>query len=117
MEIPRFDFLWQYVEYWATIDPDFPAIRYGEQTITSGELDQTVDRLAQVFLHYGLEKGDRVATILPSIPQYVLTFCAAAKIGVITVPLDVRYGPAGLQRFISHTEPKIIVALNQRDGI
>ena len=116
MPIPKLDYLWQYVDHWAALDVDFPAIRHGEQSISAGELGQTVDQLAQVFLHYGLKKGDRVVTILPSIPQYVLTFCAAAKIGAITVPLDVRYGPADLRRFISHAKPNMVVALSQSKG-
>lgn len=115
MQLPRLDYLWQYVEHWAVVDAGFPAIRYGEQTITSREFDQTVDQLAQVFLHLGVKKGDRIVTILPSIPQYVFAFCAANKVGAIVAPMDVRYRPADLRRFISHVEPMVIISV-ARDG-
>jgi acyl-CoA synthetase (AMP-forming)/AMP-acid ligase II len=117
MQFPKLDYLWQYVEHWAAVDPDFPAIRYGEWTVTSGEFAQTVDQTAQAFIHLGVKKGDRIATILPAMPQYVYAFLAASKIGAITVPLDVRYRPADYRRLISHVEPKVILSIPGTKGI
>lgn len=115
MQIPRLDYLWQYVEHWAAVDPCFPALRFGGQTITSGELAQTVDQMAQALLHLGVTKGDRIVTILPSTPRYVSVFLAAGKIGAITVPLDVRYRAADYRRLIPHVEPKLIISVASAD--
>ena len=111
MQVPRLDYLWQYVEHWAAIDPHFPALRYGEETISAAELAQTVDQTAQALLHLGVTKGDRIVTILPSIPRYVSLFLAAGKIGAITVPLDVRYRAADFRRLVPHVEPRLVISI------
>jgi len=113
MEIPKFDFLWQYVEHWASIDPKFPAMRFQNKTYTSKDFNELSDKLAQAFLSFALEKGDRVVTILPCSPEFILTYMAASRIGAITVPMDVQYKIADLRKLIPHADPRIIVAINK----
>jgi len=109
MVLPKFDYLWQYVEYWAEVDPDFPSLRFGNKTISAAEFNQTVRHLAQTFIEHGVKKGDRIVTILPSCPEYVFTYLAANRIGAIVAPLDVRFREAEYRRFIGHVEPKIVI--------
>ncbi len=109
--VPR-DFFWQSIEHWSGRDPDGIALRFGDGSITYRELDELSDRLAESLLSLGVEQGDRIATILPPRPEYVTIFLAANKIGAVTVPLDVRFRPADLERFLSAAEPKVLVALN-----
>ena len=112
MEVPELEFLWSYVDHWGKEDPEFPAVYYRGKTYTSQELAEITDRLAKVFLNLGVEKGDRIVTILPSNPEYLFTFIAANKIGAITTPMDVRYRITDLRRFIPHVEPKVVVSMN-----
>lgn len=112
MAIPSFDSFWPYVTHWSAETPDETALRFGEQKISYRELDLVTDRLASSFLGLGVEPGDRIATVLPPRPEYVFTFIAANKIGAITVPLDVRFRTADLDRFITAAEPKMLIAAN-----
>lgn len=112
MEVPKFDFLWSYVDHWGRVDPQFPAVQYRGRTYPARALSEITDRLAGALLEMGVRKGDRIVTILPSNPEYVITFVAANKIGAITVPMDVRYRRSDLSRFIPHVGPKVIVSLN-----
>lgn len=112
MALPKFDFLWNYVDHWSQENPDFPAIHFQDRTYTSREVSEITDRVARILLSMGVKKGDRVVTILPSNPEYVFTFVAANKIGAITVPMDVRYRLTDLRRFIPHVEPKVVVSVN-----
>ena len=98
MGIPKLKSYWQYVEYWASIEPQFPALREDNRTVTSKEFNETTDQLAMAFIKIGVRKGDRIATILPSGINYVLTLIAAGKIGAIVVPLDVKFRIADLNR-------------------
>ncbi len=111
MQIPKLELLWQYSDYWARSIPDAVAMRFNGQVITFREVAETTDRLAMALLDSGVEKGDRIVTILSSRPEYVYCYIAASKIGAVTVPLDVRYKSAELRNFIGKTEPKVIVAL------
>ena len=110
MEIPKFKLLWQYQKYWAENTPEFPTIHFNGKIITAKELDETTDKLANAFIQMGLKKGDRIVTILPTNPEYIYTFLAASKIGVITVPMDINYKKADLERLIPHCDPKSIIA-------
>lgn len=111
MGIPKLDCYWQYVEYWASVEPQFPALREGDRTITSKEFNDTTDQLAMAFIKLGVRKGDRITTILPPSIDYVLTLIAAGKIGAIVVPLDVKFRIADLKRFLSHSQPRTLVSL------
>jgi acyl-CoA synthetase (AMP-forming)/AMP-acid ligase II len=102
---------WQYVEHWAAVDPDFPALREGDRVMTSAELLAASDRLAMALLAMGIERSDRVVTILPSSIEYVLTLVAAGKTGAIVVPLDVKFRSADLERFLSQSRPRLIIAV------
>ena len=111
MELPRLNSYWQYVEYWSSVDPEFPALREGDRTATSREFEEITDQLAKAFISLGVNKGDRIVTILPSGIEYVFALIAAGKVNAILVPLDVKFRIADLKRFLSHADPRVLVAL------
>ena len=114
MEIPKLKFFWEYAEYWAEKKPDFPLIRFGKKTvITAKELNDKSDHLAMAFLDMGVQKGDTVVTVLPTIPEYIITFIAASKIGAITIPMDKEYKKADFKLLIPHSNPKVIVTIDK----
>ena len=114
MEIPKLKFFWEYPEYWAERIPNYPLVRFGKKTlITAKELNEKSDQLAKVFLDMGVKKGDTVVTVLPTIPEYILTFIAASKIGAITIPMDKEYKKADFKLLIPHSDPKVIVTVNK----
>lgn len=115
MTIPVFDYLWQYVDHWGAVDADFPAVRHAQTMIRAGELAAQVEGLARALRAVGVRKGDTVLTILPSIPAYVITLCAAGKIGAITVPMDVRYRDADYARLLPRIAPKAVISLPRVD--
>lgn len=113
MEIPKLKLFWQYPEYWAQKDPSFPSIKYNNIIITANELNERSDTLAKAFLEMGVKKGDVVVTVLPTIPEYILTFIAASKIGAITIPMDKEYKKGDFKLLIPHSNPKVIITINK----
>ncbi|MHA2038260.1 MAG: class I adenylate-forming enzyme family protein [Promethearchaeota archaeon] len=114
LQIPRLNYLWKYVEYWAKIEPNFPSIRFGEdRIITAREFKEKTDQLAKVFLNMGISKGDSIVTILPTTPEFIFTFIAASKIGAITIPMDKEYKKADFKLLIPHSNPKVIVSIDK----
>ena len=82
----------------ARLTPDRTALVYvptGER-FTYAELDARATRLARVWQGLGIAKGDRVALLADSRVEYVDAFFAAAKAGVILVPLGTRLTPREL---------------------
>lgn len=116
MEIPKLDYLWQYVHYWASVDPEFPFIKFKWKKFNARELADTIDHLAEAFLSLGIEKGDTIVTILPMIMEYALIYLAANSIGAICVPMDVRFRPADYNRFIPHVDPKLVFLIGKARG-
>ena len=115
-EIPLYPLLWQYLEHWASLFPNLPAIVFNERTISYGELNKMTDRFAKALISLGINKGDRVLTILPQRPEFTILFLGACKIGAITVPMDIRYKKEEI-RHLSHViEPKVIVSIDQFRG-
>ena len=115
-EIPKLDYLWQYVNYWASIDPEFPFIRFKWIKYNAYQFAAKIDHLAEALLSLDIKKGDTIVTILPMIMEYTLIYLAANSIGAICVPMDVRFRPADYRRFIPHVEPKLVVLIGKARG-
>jgi 3-isopropylmalate dehydratase small subunit len=66
----------------------------------------------------GLQPGDRLAMILPNVPAFVITIFAAAKAGLILVPVNVRRDAPGVLTRLKRARPKAIVSFSdpQRFG-
>ncbi len=82
----------------ARLTPDRTALVYvptGER-FTYGDLNARAERLARVWRALGIGKGDRFAILADSRVEYVDAFFAAAKAGVILVPLGTRLTPREL---------------------
>ncbi len=112
IDLPEFEYLWQYLDFWADKDENYSAIKYGESEITYGEFKRNVDAIAGALVEMGVSNGDRVATVLPMRPEYAYTFLACSKAGCIAVPMDVRYRKAELSRFLGHAEPEVVIAID-----
>ncbi|MBI3455274.1 MAG: benzoate-CoA ligase family protein [Candidatus Rokubacteria bacterium] len=62
-----------------------PAIACENQVLTYGELRKRVNRLANGLRAAGVDRGDRVLMRLPNCPEFIVTWLACQKLGVITV--------------------------------
>lgn len=70
--------------------PDRTAVIAGEKRLSYRALDEGVDRLSAGFVALGLAKGDRIALLMGNRFQFVEIVLAAARLGLIAVPLNVR---------------------------
>jgi acetoacetyl-CoA synthetase len=69
-----------------------------------------VSRLQQAFVAAGVGEGDRVAALLPNIPEAVAAMLAAASIGAVWSSASPDFGPEGILDRFGQIEPKILVA-------
>ncbi|MHA1973679.1 MAG: AMP-binding protein [Candidatus Hodarchaeales archaeon] len=88
-EIPVFKFL----EDSADKYPENLACSYigqgYQEDITYNDLRTKVNSLTSALATLGVKKGDRVATILPSCPQFIIADYAIMRLGAIHVPLSI----------------------------
>ncbi|MEE2058325.1 acyl-CoA synthetase [Rhodococcus artemisiae] len=68
--------------------PDRVALRFEDRTVTYRELDDAVSRAAAHLLSLGLGPGDRVAAYGTNSDAYVIGYLAAARAGLVHVPIN-----------------------------
>jgi acyl-CoA synthetase (AMP-forming)/AMP-acid ligase II len=66
--------------------PHHPALVFEDQRLNWLEFNQRINRLANALLRMGIQKGDKVATILPNCLELFEIYWAVAKIGAVVVP-------------------------------
>lgn len=76
-------------------------------------LEEKSDRFANSIQKLGIEKGDRVAMILPNSFEAVLAFFGILKTGAIVVPLNPKYTLTEFEQFISDSETKMVICLDE----
>ncbi len=74
-----------------------------------GELRQYSDQLANAWLAWGLERGDRVAIILSQRPETALSHIAAYKAGAVALPLSILFGPDALSYRLNNSQSRVVV--------
>lgn len=78
--------------------------------ITWVELEARVASLAQTFRDLGVERGDRVAAVLPNIPEAVIGLLAAASIGAVWTINSPDLSAEASVRRVRQLAPKVLVA-------
>ncbi|MGW1796969.1 long-chain-fatty-acid--CoA ligase [Streptomyces sp. NPDC001984] len=68
--------------------PERPALRLGRATTTYAELDRLSAQVATLLATEGLRTGDRVALMLPNVPEFVALYYGILRAGGIVVPLN-----------------------------
>jgi long-chain acyl-CoA synthetase len=91
---------------------DKTAIVIGERRVTYAQLDDDSNRFAKALIKLGVKKGDRVATLQASNPEFVVVFFGILKAGGIAVPLDSRYVGDELAILFNDCRPVALVAEN-----
>jgi len=89
--------------------PEKVAITFEGKTWTYAELDRDASRLATALSMRGVKSGDRVAIFLPNVPEFVLTYVAALKIGAIAVSLNVMLKRREVSYILNDCEPATLV--------
>src|SRR3954470_11460614 len=72
------------------IYPERTALTSAAGSWTYRELGERVERLAGALQRLGLSRGDRLAVLSETRPEYVEVYAAAARIGVPVVALNIR---------------------------
>jgi long-chain acyl-CoA synthetase len=67
------------------------AIEFYGRRLTYRELDDLSDRFAQALVRLGVQKGDRVAIMLPNIPQVIIGYFGILKAGAYVVQINPLY--------------------------
>ena len=79
--------------------------------ISYQETDVKSQALAAYFQSLGLHKGDRVAIMMPNVPQYPVAVAAILRAGLVVVNVNPLYTPRELEHQLTDSGAKAIVII------
>ena len=83
-----------------------------QRTVSFKELKEAVSAMCAALRTAGVEPGDRVAALLPNIPEAVVAMLAATSLGAIWSSCSPDFGAQGVMDRFGQIEPKILFAAN-----
>ena len=80
-----------------------------ERSLTFGDMQSLTNRTANALRDCGVGEGDRVAVMLPPIPEAAATFLATYKLGGVLLSLSILYGDDAIVHRLRDCAAKVIV--------
>ncbi len=105
----------QYPSLVALLDESFReyagrnAYKFMGKAITFAQVDAASRALAAYLQGLGLEKGDRIAVMMPNVPQYPVAVAAILRAGYVVVNVNPLYAPRELEHQLKDSGAKAIV--------
>ena len=93
----------------AELTPNKECIIFEGARITYKDFNDNVNRMANYLLSKGLKKGDRIAVALLNCPESLEAYFAAAKLGLIFVPLNFRLAGPELKYQLKDSGSRLLV--------
>ena len=81
-----------------------------ERRMSWDELHALVSRLQQLFQSVGVKQGDRVAAMMPNMPETVAAMLAAASLGAVWSSCSPDFGEQGVLDRFGQIEPVVFIA-------
>ena len=93
----------------AEVFPDREAVVYGERRMTYTELSAEVTRVAHALRACGIKPGDRVAYLMPNIPEMLVAHFAVPLAGGVLVAINTRLAPPEVKYILAHSGATVLV--------
>ena len=90
---------------------ELSAYRFMGRSISFGEVDEQSRALAAYLQSLGLVRGDRVALMMPNVPQYPVAVAAVLRAGFVVVNVNPLYTPRELEHQLKDSGAKAIVVI------
>ncbi len=97
-------------------DGDIAIIATGEgvedRQLTRAQLRERVDAVAGWLLQQGVEPGDRVAAVMPNLPETMIAALASAKIGAVWSSCSPDFGMQGILDRFEQIRPTVLIGVD-----
>ena len=103
---------------WAAQPPTAEAVAIREHVAGQGlgrswsfaQLQDAANRLSHVLDAQGVQKGDRVAIVLPQRFETAVAYMAVLQMGAVAMPLSMLFGPEALSFRIQDSQARVAIA-------
>ena len=99
---------------WARDTPEAVAITHETEDgritrITYAALQRDADRLSHALRALGVQRGDRVAIVMPQRPETAVAHLALYQLGAVAMPLAMLFGPEALEYRLQHSDARLAI--------
>jgi long-chain acyl-CoA synthetase len=94
----------------AAHDAAAPAVRLGGRTLSYGDVEDGIARVATLLREHGLQPGDRVGVMLPNVLEFPLAYYGVLRAGGIVVPMNVLLKRREISFYLEDSGAKLILA-------
>ncbi len=101
----------QSIEKRAAALPDSVALHFEGEAITYNELNRRANQVANGLQGLGVEKGDRVAIMLPNIPEFIYVLVGTLKLGAVAVPFNTLYKGGEILHILKDSGARCLITL------
>ena len=105
-----------YLSATARDEPAHPVLLYKGGAMSAARLERMSNAFAAALVDMGVQRGDRVALLLPNCPQFLVAEFGAWKAGAIVAALDPSHPPDELRELLSSIKPQVLIALSAQHG-
>ncbi len=92
--------------------PSHPALIFYGRRFAYRDVERAANRFGDALTRLGVRKGDRVAVMLPNVPQAVIAYYGALKIGAVVVQVNPLYVEREIEQQVRDAEARVLVALD-----
>jgi len=100
----------------AAAHPDRPFLTHGAEGWTYAQAEAAAGAVAGAVGQLGLQPGDRLGLLLPNVPAFVLAQFAAARAGLLLVPINVRRSRDEVRQRLAKTRPKALITFSDPES-
>ncbi len=93
--------------------PNHLGIVFEEKRLTFREFNQSVNQIANALRGLGIDKGEKIAIVLPNCLELLELYWGIAKLGAVAVPLSTLLMSSGLKSLITDSDAKLVVTNSQ----
>jgi acetyl-CoA synthetase len=79
------------------------------RSYTYAQLQQAADALSHVLTDLGVQRGDRVAIVLPQRFETAVAYVAVMQMGAVAMPLSLLFGPEALEYRLQDSEAVVAI--------
>src|SRR5207237_1582722 len=73
------------------------------------DIQIAANRLSNALAALGVQRGDRIALLLPQRPETAIAYMATFQMGAIALPLSHLFGPDALEFRLHHAEASVAI--------
>jgi long-chain acyl-CoA synthetase len=89
--------------------PDAPVVRAGDRTLSYGELSRAALGVAASLRERGIEPGDKVALLVPNVPEFTIAYFGILLAGATVVPINVLAAAPEVTYFLEDSGARLLV--------